>query len=138
MIVGVGLDIVEITRVQKAIEKGSLAERFFTPAERAFCEAKNAGRYASYAARFAGKEAFVKALGTGFRAGRFQEISIENNELGCPQVLLSGYYSDIIKTRKIDGIHISLSHSRMWAVAEVILEANRIYESGFRPGNEKY
>ncbi|MDR2005851.1 MAG: holo-ACP synthase, partial [Acidaminococcales bacterium] len=101
MIVGIGLDIVDIGRIQKAIEKTPLAERVFTPAERVFCERKNAGKYASYAARFAGKEAFVKALGTGFRAGRFQDISIENDVLGCPQVLLSGYYSDIIKTRNI-------------------------------------
>ncbi|MDR3349018.1 MAG: holo-ACP synthase [Acidaminococcales bacterium] len=124
MIVGIGLDIVDIRRIQKAIEKNSLAGRFFTPAERSFCEGKKVGRYASYAARFAGKEAFVKALGTGFRHGRFQEISIENDVLGCPQVLLSGCYSDIIKTRNIDRIHISLSHSHAWAVAEVILEAD--------------
>lgn len=122
MLLGTGIDIIEIKRIKSAMEKSAFIERFFTIAERDYCESRRVGRFSSYAARFAGKEAFVKALGTGFRGGSFKDISIENDEKGCPQVKLSGYYLEIFACRKISKIHISLSHCKEFAVAQVVLE----------------
>ena len=123
MIFGVGIDLVEVSRIRKALQTEGFAARVFTAAERAYCDNKQRGKAASYAARFAGKEAFVKALGVGLRAGRLTDISIENDAAGQPFITLSGRYSAMIKERKITGIHISISHTREWAMAEVILEA---------------
>ena len=123
MIFGIGIDLVEVPRIRKALQTSGFAARVFTAAERAYCDGKNTGKAASYAARFAGKEAFVKALGLGLRAGRLTDISIENNEAGQPFIVLSGHYLTIINEKNINGIHISLSHTKEWAMAEVVLEA---------------
>jgi holo-[acyl-carrier protein] synthase len=101
-----------------------LSSRCFTPAERSYCEARRRQKYASYAARFAGKEALVKALGIGFRAGRLIDISIENDELGRPRVILNGAYKEAARERKVEKIHISLSHAKEWAIAQVVLEGS--------------
>ena len=122
MLLGTGIDIIEIERIKLAMETPAFARKFFTAQEIVYCDSRKSGRFSSYAARFAAKEAFVKALGTGFRGGRFREISIENDENGCPQVQLSGYYKDVFAKRKIKKIHVSLSHCEKYAVAQVILE----------------
>lgn len=125
MLIGVGIDIIEIERIKKAMENSLFAKRFFTELEKEYCERKNNQKFASYAARFAAKEAFVKSLGSGFRKGQFTDISVENNELGCPNIVLNGYYLDLVKKRNIKKIHLSLSHSKQWAVAQVILEGEQ-------------
>ena len=122
LLLGIGIDIVEIARITKAMEKTAFAVKFFTPAEQAYCEARKNQRFASYAARFAAKEALVKAFGQGFRYGKFTDISIENDELGCPFVRLFGHFEQLRQQCGIGKIHISLSHCKEWAVAQVILE----------------
>ena len=86
MLAGIGTDIVEISRVGKALVNPRFRERVYTPAERRYCEGRGASMTASFAARFAGKEAVLKAFGTGLRGGTLQEIEILPDELGCPQV----------------------------------------------------
>ena len=122
MLIGIGIDIIEIERVEKALAKKNFANRFFTDKEREYCESRKSQKMASYAARFAAKEALVKALGSGFRQGNFTDIGVENDELGCPNMVLKGYYLELIEQKKVKKIHLSLSHSKQWAVAQVILE----------------
>ncbi|UBM62315.1 holo-ACP synthase [Candidatus Sulfidibacterium hydrothermale] len=124
MIFGTGTDIIETDRIQKAIEKTpGFAGKIFTEAEQKYCEARKAGKYQSYAARYAAKEAFFKALGTGYRDGmRFREIEIINDPLGKPEIRVHGKVKTFVSEQKIIRTHLSLSHLREMAVAFVILE----------------
>lgn len=122
MIKGVGTDIVEIHRVRKAIEKLKFCERVYTEHERSYCESRGAQKAQSYAARFSGKEAVLKAFGTGLREGTWQDIEILPDKLGCPQVTLTGYFADLAAQRKIYKVWISLSHTREYAVAQCVME----------------
>lgn len=122
MILGTGIDIVEIKRIQEALVKTAFRERVFSLGEIEYCESKNSQKFSSYAARFAAKEAFVKALGTGFRKGRFTDISVQNAADGKPSLVLAEPYAQIIKDKNIKHIHLSLSHSGNIAAAQVILE----------------
>ena len=121
MIVGIGLDIIEIERIAKAIGRPRFCDRVFTAAEQSYCNSRKAGRAASYAARFAGKEAVLKALGTGLRGGRWQDIEILTDEQGKPIVKLTGYVGQVAQQLGVDNIHISLTHARQYAAAQVIL-----------------
>lgn len=122
MVVGIGIDIIEISRIKKAIESSSFVGRVFTEAEQLYCNARGNQRAASYAARFAAKEAFVKALGTGFIGGTWHDIEIVVNEQGRPDVKLTGFFAAEAQKRGIARIMVSLSHSREYAVAQVLAE----------------
>ena len=122
MIVGLGTDIIEISRVHKALENTRFAERVFTEREREYCNSRGAQRDASYAVRFAGKEAVLKAFGTGLRGGSLLEIEILPDTLGCPQVALHGYHAQLAKDHGVGRICISLSHAREYGVAQCIFE----------------
>ena len=122
MIKGTGIDIIKIERIQKAITKEYFVNRVFSAAEQEYCVKRNKQAATSYAARFAAKEAFVKALGTGFVNGELLDIEVENDVLGKPKLLLRGFFQQIIEERKIKNIHLSLSHTDEYAVAQVILE----------------
>ena len=123
MIYGVGTDIIEVKRVKKQLEKISgLKEKLFSPLEIAYCESK---KYAEqhFTARFAAKEAFFKALGTGWRNGlAYKEIELINNELGKPEIKLYGKSKEFANKEKIKTIHVSISHIKNIANAIVILE----------------
>lgn len=125
MIWGLGTDIVEIGRMEKAIRKMSFLARVFTQAERAYCDGRGAGRAASYAARWAGKEAALKAFGTGLRCGTLLDIEIVPDALGAPEIHLSGFFAALAKERGVQRIHLSLSHTREYAVAQCILEGEQ-------------
>ena len=122
MLIGVGCDVIEIARVQKAIVKRSFVERVFAPEEIAYCESRGKQAAASFAARFAAKEAVLKALGTGLRGGELTEIVITNDELGKPSVQLLGYHGQLAAKRGVKKIAISMSHSRETALAYVVME----------------
>ena len=122
LILGLGTDIIEISRMKKAIEKRQFVQRVFTQNEIAYCDSRGAQRAASYAARFAGKEAVLKAFGTGLRGGSLLEIEILPDTLGCPQVALHGYHAQLAKDHGVGRICISLSHAREYAVAQCIFE----------------
>ena len=122
MLIGVGCDGIEIARVQKAIVKRSFVERVFAPEEIAYCESRGKQAAASFAARFAAKEAVLKALGTGLRGGELTEIVITNDELGKPSVQLLGYHGQLAAKLGVKKIAISMSHSRETALAYVVME----------------
>lgn len=122
MIVGIGCDIIEIERIARAIKSESFIRRVFTAEEAAYCQRRGQQAAASFAARFAAKEAVLKALGTGLREGSLQEIAVDNDGLGKPLVQLSGHFAMSAKQLGVKNIQISLSHSRELATAYVIME----------------
>jgi holo-[acyl-carrier protein] synthase len=123
MIYGIGTDIIEVVRMQKHLENNiALKNKLFTVLEQEYAE-KRATIYQHYAARFAAKEAFFKALGTGYRFGMaFHEIEVENDELGKPVINLHGKVKEYIEKQGITSIHLSISHVKEMASAFVILE----------------
>lgn len=122
MILGIGTDITEVPRMAKSIENKAFLAKVFSDGEIAYCERK-ANKAESFAARFAAKEAFFKALGTGWRGGMaFHEVEVECDELGKPEIKLSGKTKESLQNRNIKSIHLSLSHTKESAVAMVILE----------------
>lgn len=122
MIIGIGTDIAEVARIAKSIENNSFKEKVFSKTEIIYCEAK-ANKAESFAARFAAKEAFFKALGSGWRGGMaFNEVEVLNDELGKPSLNILGKTSEIVSEKKIKNIHVSLSHTKEIAMAMVVLE----------------
>jgi holo-[acyl-carrier protein] synthase len=122
MILGIGTDIAEIPRIARSVENISFKERVFSKLEIAYCESK-ANSAESFAARFAAKEAFFKAIGTGWRGGMaFNEVEVVNDELGKPTLNIIGETANIIKEKNIRIIHVSLSHVKDVAMATVVLE----------------
>jgi holo-[acyl-carrier protein] synthase len=123
MIAGLGTDLVEVGRISAAMEKqAGFGEMIFSATEIAYCESKT-NKYEHYAARFAAKEAFFKALGTGWLTGTvFSEVEIINNEDGKPEILLSGKTADTLAPMRITNILVSLTHVKAMASAVVIIE----------------
>ena len=121
MIIGIGTDIIEIERVKRAINNRHFVERVYTVKEQNYCESRGRQAAASYAARFAGKEAFFKALGTGIVCN-LTDVEILNDELGCPYVFLTGKAAEFFSKLKAEKIHISLSHSKEYAAATCVIE----------------
>ncbi|MEO6902597.1 MAG: holo-ACP synthase [Bacteroidia bacterium] len=122
MIIGIGTDMIEVNRVAKSIENLDFKKKVFSAHEINYCETK-INKAQHYAARFAAKEAFFKALGTGWRGGvAFNEVEIINDELGKPIINLIGETTKIYNSKNIKSIHVSLSHVKEMAVATVILE----------------
>ncbi len=121
MITGIGTDIVEVARIKQAIEKIALKHKVFSPREIAYCEQDKTAQ--SYAARGAAKEAFFKALGTGWRGEmNINEVEILNDELGKPFIELSGETRKIFNQQGGTTIHVSLSHIKDYAIAYVVIE----------------
>ncbi|WP_408955556.1 holo-ACP synthase [Natroniella sp. ANB-PHB2] len=117
---GLGIDIVEIERIAEAIKKREkFKQRIFTKNEVSYCEEyKESWPY--YAARFAAKEAIVKALGTGFRGFTWKEVEIVKDDLGKPTVKLYNRAQKLAQEKGIKNFLISISHSRDYAVAQAI------------------
>ncbi|MFZ1685494.1 MAG: holo-ACP synthase [Candidatus Zixiibacteriota bacterium] len=123
MIIGVGIDQLDIARVERELAGTTgFREQVFTEVEVAYCEAK-AHPAMHYAARFAAKEAFMKGLGTGWRDGiGFGEIEIRNDSMGRPALQLRGRAQEMAQDRGVTAIHVSLTHTRTFAAAVVLLE----------------
>jgi holo-[acyl-carrier protein] synthase len=123
MIHGIGIDTIEVARIHKQISGSErFKARIFTPAEIEYCEAKK-NKAQNYAARFAAKEAFFKALGTGWRGGlAFTQVEIRNDSLGKPEIHLSGKAQELIEAKGITNIQVSLTHLKDIASAIVTLE----------------
>ena len=124
MIYGIGVDIAATERFQRFIDNGNSAimERLFTQSERSLCgNRKDAA--SCLAARFAAKESFLKALGTGLRDGiSWQDMEVTNNALGKPELTLSGKAEEQILANGVVRVHVSLSHDGGSAIAMVVLE----------------
>lgn len=122
MIYGIGTDIVEIDRMKKAIAKEAFVKRVFSEAEIDYCHSRKAGAPASFAGRFAAKEAVLKAFGTGLRDGRLVDIEVINDELGCPHLVLKGYFKEMMEAQGIKRVWISISHAQAYATAQCVME----------------
>lgn len=124
MIYGIGIDIAAIDRFQRFLneDNNALLERIFTPAEQTACRSRK-DRASCLAARFAAKEAFLKAMGTGLREGiSWQDIEVVNDALGKPELILSGKAAEMFHTKGLSNSLLSLSHDGGHAVAMVVLE----------------
>lgn len=121
-LLGVGVDLCGIARIERAIEKAHFYERVFTPEERAYLDQKGKGRAQSAAAMFAAKEAVAKALGTGFSGGVMPwNISVVHDEKGAPSAELSGAAKERLEQIGGAGVRISLSHEGYSAIAFAVI-----------------
>ena len=124
MIVGIGIDLVEVQRIEDALGKheGRMKSRLFSDAEQAYCDACHTPSL-HYAARFAAKEAFSKAVGTGMTNGlKWKEIEILNQPSGEPILMPAGVATELMAARGATRVHVSLTHTRGMAGAVVVLE----------------
>jgi len=123
MIIGTGIDIIEIERVAEKLSKNNgFKEKIFSVNEIRYCES-TANAMQSFAARFSAKEAFLKATGNGLTLSYgLNEIEIVNEENGNPKLLLHGNIKTIAQKNNWNRIHVSLSHSKETACAIVIIE----------------
>ena len=123
MIAGVGMDIIEVERVAIRIEKeNGFRELVFSKKEIDYCETKT-NKFEHYAARFAAKEAFFKAIGTGWMEGSsFNQVEITNDDAGKPEVTLLDSTQKTIASLGITKIWVTLSHLKTMASAVVIVE----------------
>jgi holo-[acyl-carrier protein] synthase len=124
LIVGLGLDIAEIDRIEAAITRhgAPILKRLYTPAEVAYCESHR-NKFERYAGRFAAKEAAMKALGTGWRRGvRWRDIEVIREPSGKPSLSLKGVAKRIAEGLGAKNISLTITHSGNLALAEVIFE----------------
>ena len=123
MIYGIGTDIIQVERIKKSIETiPGFTEKIFTSHEIEYCKNKT-NKYEHFAARFAAKEAFFKAIGTGWRGGlAFSEIEVNNDELGKPSFKLYGKSKQFVENNNFSNIQLSITHIKDLAQAFVIIE----------------
>jgi holo-[acyl-carrier protein] synthase len=123
MLIGLGIDMIEVERIATNIGKDAgFKELVFSKNEIEYCETK-ANKFEHYAARFAAKEAFFKAMGTGWMSGTaFNEIEIRNDENGKPELILLGETAVAVNQKGAIKISVSLSHLKTFASAVVIIE----------------
>lgn len=123
MIAGMGIDIIEVERVSEKIERApGFREFVFSPAEIEYCDTKK-HKYEHFAARFAAKEAFYKAIGSGWvDETAFNEVEILNDEKGMPYINLIGATQVTLSALNITKMHVSLTHIKSTAAAVVIIE----------------
>ena len=124
MIVAIGIDIIEVARIREVLLRTPrFRERVFTPAERAYCDNRGAVAAQHYAARFAAKEAALKALQTGWRGGiSWQDVEVASRESGAPYLILRGLVLELFTSSGATQAHLSLAHTTEHAIAQVVLE----------------
>jgi holo-[acyl-carrier protein] synthase len=124
VIVGSGVDLCEVERIKTAIARHGrrFVERIYTPREIAYAESK-ANRYERFAARFAAKEAGMKALGTGWRGGiAWRDFEVTNLPSGRPTLKFHGKAAELAQRLGVENISLSITHTAVQAMAQVILE----------------
>ena len=124
MIVGIGCDLCETARMEKLLEDGRFLQRYFAPEEQAYIQDRGKMAASSMAAAFAAKEAFVKALGTGFQDIDPAEIVILHDKYGKPYYAPVGRAAAHASQLCITSLHLSLSHENGMALAFAIAERN--------------
>ncbi len=122
MITGIGIDVIHVTRIEHWLSVPGLVDRFFHPDE--IIASRERGRAAplSLAARFAAKEAFGKAIGTGLAGIRLKDIQVINNHNGKPDMLLHGTALERFRLTGDTILHLSMTHERENAIAMVVIE----------------
>ncbi|QQO07471.1 holo-ACP synthase [Breznakiella homolactica] len=123
MIAGIGIDVVHVRRLDRWMQIPGLLERYFHPDELRTARSKGRGTSLSLAARFAAKEAFGKALGTGLSGIVLKDIMVVNRHNGQPEISLFGTALAALERSGADKVHISLTHERDNAIAMIVLEA---------------
>jgi holo-[acyl-carrier protein] synthase len=124
VIVGTGIDLCEVDRIRASVERygDRFVRRVYTPGEIAYVQRK-ANRYERYAARFAAKEAGMKAIGTGWRRGvRWQDFEVANLPSGKPTLKFHGVAAEFARRLGVKAVALSLTHTKDTAMAHVILE----------------
>src|SRR5881396_3932711 len=126
MIISIGIDIIEVQRIRETVGRTPrFVERVFTDAERAYCESRGAAAAQHYAARFAAKEAGLKALQTGWSGGiSWQDVEVAAKESGAPMILFHGRARELYEQTGATAAHLSIAHTTEHAIAEVVLEKN--------------
>ena len=120
---GIGIDICNVKRFERLTENNSFINKIFTENEIIYCNSRKRKKSEVFAVRFAAKEAFAKALGTGFRKGiSLKEIEIKKDELGKPSIVLYGNTKDFFESQVGGTIYLSLSHEKETAIAMVVIE----------------
>ena len=124
MIVSIGIDIIEVARIREVLLRTPrFTERVFTRAEREYCESRGVVAAQHYAARFAAKEAALKALQTGWRGGiSWQDVEVSARNSGAPYLIFTGEVLTVFQKFNATAAHLSLSHTSEHAIAQVILE----------------
>ncbi|MFZ5818138.1 MAG: holo-ACP synthase [Bacillota bacterium] len=124
MIAGTGVDIIEVERIDQALRRHGdrFLRRVFTPGEIAYCEASDSHRCRRLAARYAAKEAALKAFGLGLREVKWTDIEVIRDDLGRPALRLAGRLAEIAAQQGIARLHLSLSHCKEYAIAQVVAE----------------
>ena len=124
MIVSIGIDIIEVARIREVLLRTPrFAERVFTHAERDYCDSRGVVSAQHYAARFAAKEAALKALQTGWRGGiSWQDVEVASKENGAPYLIFAGQVLTTFKQFGATATHLSISHTSEHAIAQVVLE----------------
>ena len=127
MIISTGIDIIEVRRVREVLQRTPrFGERVFTPGERRYCDGRGSVAAQHYAARFAAKEAALKALRTGWSGGiAWQDIEVVSHETGVPALVFHGRARELFQQCGADTTHITISHTSEHAIAQVILERLR-------------
>ncbi len=131
MIIGVGLDLVEVARIQRSLEHAKIGRRFrervYTENEIAHCERRERHKYESYAGRFAAKEAGMKALGQGWgaRVG-WLDIEVISLASGEPTVVLHNKAASLAQELGIQHMVVSITHTKLHAMATLIAEGERV------------
>jgi holo-[acyl-carrier protein] synthase len=121
MILGIGTDMIEVERVKNGLTKPEFKTKVFSPREIEYCDTDKMNE--SYAVRYAAKEAFFKALGTGWTGNMLlSEVEILNDESGKPEIHLSGNTLTYFESKGGGKIHVSLSHLKEMAIAFVVIE----------------
>jgi holo-[acyl-carrier protein] synthase len=123
LIVGIGVDIVNVSRMERWRLSPGLAERYYHPEELASALSRGEGANLALAARFAAKEAFGKALGTGLKDIVLKDISVVNLPNGRPEILVTASAQAALEKSGANKMHLSLSHEKDNAVAMIVLEA---------------
>jgi len=121
MILGIGIDLCDVERVERLLERDRerFARRVFSEGERGYCEGRRRPAI-HYAARFAAKEAFLKAVGTGWRLG-WREVEVVRGPSGRPELSVHGAAAEIAARRGVRRIHVTLTHTAEIAAAVVVL-----------------
>ncbi|MCH4218382.1 MAG: holo-ACP synthase [Megasphaera sp.] len=119
----VGIDIVQINRIRHLVVAHETSmHRLFTSGEIEYCKKRGRSQYISFAGIFSAKEAFFKALGTGFRGGKWVDVEVGHNELDAPYFILHGYYAEAAKNHSTKTPAVSISHDGDYAIAQVVWE----------------
>ncbi|MBR3622215.1 MAG: holo-ACP synthase [Selenomonadaceae bacterium] len=124
MIIGVGTDICSVRRIERAVVREEFVRRVYTLDEICYCKDRKKGEAASFAARFAAKEAVLKAFGTGLRRGKMTDVEVITDELGAPRIRLHGEMKNFAEEKRVTEIYISLSHEHDYATAFCVMEGH--------------